>query len=151
MKEFEHLGSLGPGKIAENRRGLLIDFTFPKMICLCGSTKFVNTFNEVNRELTLLGYIVLSVGCHVHSDNELKVTEEEKIQLDELHKRKIDLSDAVLVLNVDNYIGDSTRSEITYATQAKKPVGYLWADSNRPQKSLKETVVELLNKKEEVR
>jgi hypothetical protein len=45
--------------------------------------------------------------------------------LDELHLRKIDLSDEVLVMNVGGYIGDRTRAEIGYAEQHGKPVRYL--------------------------
>lgn len=48
-----------------------------------------------------------------------------KTMLDELHKRKIDLSDEILVLNVGGYIGESTRSEINYAEAHGKPVKYL--------------------------
>lgn len=51
--------------------------------------------------------------------------ESEKIALDELHKRKIDLADEVLVLNVGGYIGDSTKSEVTYAIENGKPVRWL--------------------------
>lgn len=49
----------------------------------------------------------------------------EKVALDELHKRKIDLADEVFVLNVGGYIGESTQSEINYALAHNKPVGYL--------------------------
>jgi hypothetical protein len=45
---------------------------------------------------------------------------------DELHKRKIDLADEVMVLNVGGYIGDSTRSEIEYAVKTGKTVKYLY-------------------------
>ena len=45
--------------------------------------------------------------------------------LDDIHKRKIDLSDEIFVINVDNYIGDSTRSEIEYALAHGKKVRYL--------------------------
>jgi hypothetical protein len=56
---------------------------------------------------------------------QLHCTDEQKIQLDELHKRKIDLADEVLVLNVGGYIGSSTRSEIEYAIAHNKPIRYL--------------------------
>lgn len=46
-------------------------------------------------------------------------------QMDELHLRKIDLADRVIVMNVGGYIGDSTRREIAYATARGKPVSYL--------------------------
>ena len=48
-----------------------------------------------------------------------------KARLDELHLRKIDLADEVMVLNVGGYIGDSTRREIEYANAHGKPVRYL--------------------------
>jgi hypothetical protein len=50
----------------------------------------------------------------------------EKVALDELHKRKIDIADRVLVLNVGGYIGESTRGEIEYAEQIGRPIDYLF-------------------------
>lgn len=97
----------------------------PEIVCLCGSTRFFKTFDEQDFRLTLEGKIVLSIGCNTKSDEGLKLTAEDKIRLDELHKRKIDLCDYVLVLNVDGYIGDSTRSEIVYAEKIGKPIKYL--------------------------
>ncbi len=52
--------------------------------------------------------------------------------LDELHKRKIDLSDEVFVINVDGYVGESTRSEIDYAIEHSKPVFWLEAPDAQP-------------------
>ena len=97
----------------------------PEIVCLCGSTRFYKTFDEQNFRLTLEDKIVLSIGCNTKSDEGLKLTAEDKIRLDELHKRKIDLADRVLVLNVGGYIGESTRSEIDYALSLRKPVDYL--------------------------
>lgn len=97
----------------------------PEIVCLCGSTRFFKTFDEVNFSLTMLGKIVLSVGCNTKSDEGLNLTLEDKRRLDELHKRKIDLCDCIMVLNVGGYIGYSTRSEIEYAKKHKKPVHYL--------------------------
>lgn len=76
------------------------DYKGPKIVCLCGSTRFGAAFAKANLDETLAGNIVLTVGCMTHSDTELKITPEQKLALDELHKRKIDLSDEVLVLNV---------------------------------------------------
>lgn len=45
--------------------------------------------------------------------------------LDDMHKRKIDMSDEIFVINVDGYIGSSTRSEIEYAIKTGKKVNYL--------------------------
>ena len=99
----------------------------PTIVCLCGSTSLPRAFQEANFRETLAGKIVLSVGCSDKSDDELRITEEQKGMLDELHKRKIDLADEVLVLNVCGYIGSSTRSEIAYALEHGKPVRYLEA------------------------
>lgn len=95
-----------------------------KIITLCGSTKFKEYFDKINMELTLLDKIILQPGCYVHRDN-IIITEEQKIKLDKLHKEKIDLSDCIYVINVNNYIGSSTRSEIEYALENRKPVFYL--------------------------
>jgi len=103
--------------------------TKPTIVCLCGSTRFMDAFQSANLTETIAGKIVLSIGCNTKSDSDLialgELTEEDKAALDELHKRKIDLADEVLVLNVDGYIGESTRSEIEYAVQHAKPVRYL--------------------------
>ena len=101
----------------------------PKIVCLCGSTRFFEMFQEVSLQRTLAGEIVLSIGCNLRSDNQIWADPAErdaiKQRLDELHKRKIDLADYVLVLNVDGYIGESTRSEIAYAEGHNIPVKYL--------------------------
>lgn len=91
-----------------------------KVITLCGSTRFKEDFERVNRELTLLGNIVISVGCFGHAGDTF--TEEQKVMLDDIHKRKIDMADAIYVINKDGYIGESTRSEIKYAIAHGKQV-----------------------------
>ena len=95
-----------------------------KIITLCGSTKFKQQFDKVNMELTLLNKIILQPGCYVHTDN-IQITDFQKEQLDKLHKEKIDLSDCIYVINVNKYIGDSTKSEIEYAIKNNKSVFYL--------------------------
>ena len=98
------------------------DKKIPPVVVLCGSTKFKEVFASMNYHLTLQGFIVLSIGCDAKVDDELYITPEQKIHLDELHKRKIDLADIVFILNVGGYIGDSTRSELEYARQEQKVV-----------------------------
>jgi hypothetical protein len=102
----------------------------PKIICLCGSTRFYKQFQKSNYEETMKGNIVLSVGFFPHAQKEMhgecvSYTYEQKDMLDVLHKRKIDLADEILVLNVGGYIGESTRSEIRYAQVHGKLVSYL--------------------------
>lgn len=78
---------------------------------------------RVQKELTLKGYIVISAGCFGHSGDVF--TDEQKIMLDDMHKRKIDMADEIFAINVDGYIGSSTRSEIEYAETHNKKVNYL--------------------------
>lgn len=103
-----------------------------KVITLCGSTKFKDEFMKAQKELTLKGNIVISVGLFGHSgDNEVWENMDEgtltktKIMLDDMHKKKIDMADKIFVINVNGYIGESTRSEIDYAISTGKTVNYL--------------------------
>ena len=61
----------------------------------------------------------------VHHNEYVGCTLEQKIALDELHKRKIDVADEILVLNVGGYVGSSTQGEIEYANRHGKPVRWL--------------------------
>lgn len=103
----------------------------PEVVTLCGSTRFYDEFQEANYRLTMQGKIVLSVGFYPHAKAQHGHGEGvghdsmEKVALDELHKRKIDMSDRVLVLNVGGYIGESTRSEIEHAHRVGVPVDYI--------------------------
>lgn len=94
-----------------------------RVVTLCGSTKFKEDFLKVQAMLTLKGYIVLSVGCFGHSGDQF--TEEQKIMLDDMHKRKIDMADEIFVINKNGYIGKSTVSEIAYARATGKMVTYM--------------------------
>lgn len=109
----------------------LIPSDFPSIVCLCGSTRFMDAFHEAGWRETLAGKIVLSVGIakHVRTPDGGHAAEAlgqgVAEALDELHKRKIDLADEIYVLNVGGYIGESTRGEIDYAVAHGKPVRYL--------------------------
>jgi len=104
-----------------------------KVICLCGSTRFTNEMLILIWELAKEG--ILALGWCVlptnHNANGLEIdhhlAEKEGVAdiLDELHLRKIDLADEILVVNVGGYIGDGTKREIAYAKSQNKPVNYL--------------------------
>jgi hypothetical protein len=98
--------------------------TKPTIVCLCGSTRFGDAFRDAMREETLAGKIVLSVGLLGHQEG-LDMDGPVKVMLDELHKRKIDLADEVLILNCGDYVGKSTASELNYARRAGKRVRFL--------------------------
>lgn len=79
----------------------VIPFNFPQVVTLCGSTKFKEEFIRENFRLTMEGFIVISVGWFSHADGKFYApSPEEKKKLDELHLRKIDLSDMIFVINV---------------------------------------------------
>ncbi|HEY6022112.1 MAG TPA: hypothetical protein VIY48_20260 [Candidatus Paceibacterota bacterium] len=122
-----------PGECVSHH-DLVRDFSViprPRIVCLCGSTRFYNEFQKANYNLTMQGKIVLSVGFYPHAAAEHGHGEgvghdsNEKVMLDELHKRKIDLADEVFVINVGGYIGESTRAEIEYAEWAGRPIKFL--------------------------
>lgn len=103
-----------------------------KVVTLCGSTRFKDEFMEVQKRLTLMGYIVISVGLFGHAgDDEVWDGMKEgscshtKQMLDDMHKRKIDMADEIFVIDVGGYIGESTRSEIEYANNKGLTVNYL--------------------------
>jgi hypothetical protein len=93
------------------------------VVTLCGSTKFKEEYLEVTKWLTLSGNIVISVGLFGQADGD-KLTVQEKVMLDELHKGKIDICDEIFVVNPNDYIGASTKSEIEYAVTNGKKVRY---------------------------
>ncbi|MBD0734279.1 hypothetical protein [Streptomyces sp. CBMA29] len=91
----------------------------PEIVCVCGSTRFVDEMRAANRDLTFAGVIVVAPG----EADEL-ITSEQKTALDALHLRKIDLADRVLVVNPGGYVGESTRREIAYAHATGKPISF---------------------------
>ena len=107
---------------------------FPIIVCLCGSTRFWRTFRQAGLQETLAGRIVLSIGAASGTDEDhfgnLSRGEYDRVKamLDELHLRKIDLADEVLILNVGGYIGESTRRELDYARVKGKVIRF-WEDN----------------------
>lgn len=107
----------------------------PKIICICGSTRFADLhaikrweFEKDGKAICLtINYLPMGyarkMGWSGH--NHFGEQAGNKKILDKLHLRKIDLADEVFVLNVDGYIGESTRKEIEYARKMGKPISYL--------------------------
>ena len=102
------------------------------VITLCGSTRFKDEFLKAQKDLTLKGYIVISIGLFGHSDDsevwenmDEGTLDKTKEMLDDMHKRKIDMADEIFVINVGGYIGESTKSEIEYAKTNNKKINYL--------------------------
>lgn len=95
-----------------------------KVITLCGSTRYKDEFFAALENLTLAGNIVMLPGYFGHQEGAIPISETVKENLDALHKKKIDMSDAIYVINKDGYIGESTKSEITYAIAHGKEILY---------------------------
>ena len=138
-----------PNEIEGTRLGIPVEYQQdtkpkrPEVVCLCGSTKFKDEFEKVNRSMTLRGYIVLSVGMYGHADG-IKLTDDQKAKLDELHLRKIDMADWVFVINKDGYIGQSTSNEINYSVKQGKPVMFLEdPNAKNPEKPFKDWVTDI--------
>ena len=125
-----------PGRpMLDNAEQLIADFVakrradHPEIVCLCGSTRFIEQMAVEAWELEKRGAIVLS--CHLlphwygaAGDHQAEA-EGVAAQLDTLHLRKIDIADRVRVINLGGYIGESTRNEINYAESLGKPITYL--------------------------
>ena len=128
MMDVQHYMHAGRARMANEEMKEKIR---PTIVCLCGSTRFLDAFRKANSEETLAGRIVLSIGCDIRTDTEIfgGLTKEEvtdvKQQLDELHKRKIELADEVLILNVGGYVGESTYNELVHARALSKRIRWL--------------------------
>lgn len=102
----------------------------PEIICLCGSSRFISEIAVIAWGLEKDGNIVL--GLHLLppgyspgvADHQAEA-EGVKEAMDELHLRKIDLADRVLICNVGGYVGNSTRREIAYAREQGVDVVFL--------------------------
>lgn len=113
--------------------------TKPKIICFCGSSRFIEHFGIWMWTAERQGNIALGLhwlppsyldelGKPAEGDHQAEA-EGVAERMDELHKRKIDLADEVFILNVGGYVGDSTKSEIRYALDHFKWVRWLEPDS----------------------
>ncbi len=110
----------------------------PRVVTLCGSSRFPDAFHLANLHLTMQGYIVISLGAFAHADQPMGArfllsdgdeSTDQKRSIDQLHFRKIDLADEVFVVNVGGYVGDSTRREIAYAKAAGKTVRWMFPEA----------------------
>lgn len=102
----------------------------PKIICLCGSTRFTEQMLVMQWELTKQGFIVLSWCAlpewYFKGKDKTHIGDQEGVKeiVDEIHLRKIDLADEVYILNINGYIGESTKKELEYAKKAGKEIRF---------------------------
>jgi hypothetical protein len=106
----------------------------PEIVTLCGSTRFKDAFHAENKRLTLSGIIVISLGVYGHTDMPDYDWNTDVINLkpmlDRLHFHKIDLANRIHVIDVNEYIGESTAREIEYARARGKQITYMSDDDD---------------------
>lgn len=95
-----------------------------KIITVCGSMKFIKEMMEISEKVELQGNVVLMPIYNPLRPNKESFTNKEIIVLDKMHRERIKLSDAILVVNIDGYIGNSTKSEIEFAKSLNKEIIY---------------------------
>ncbi len=110
----------------------------PIVTTICGSTRYAEAQQLAQMHLSMMGRIVIPCGLYGHADHPQGAkhltsdgdeTKPEKQGLDELHYRKIDLSDGIFVVNVAGHVGSSTRREIEYAFTHAKNVEWMFPDA----------------------
>lgn len=94
----------------------------PHIVCVCGSTRFRKEILEAVRDETMKGRIVLAPGVYSHAGD--VITAKDEKMLNDLHLHKIQMSDSVLVVNVNGYIGEGLRREIEFAQLLGKFIVY---------------------------
>lgn len=95
-----------------------------KIITVCGSLRFYKEMMEITEKLELEGNCMLVPIYNPSKSSKDYFTEEEALMLDKMHKERIKLADAILVVNVDGYIGNSTKNEIEFAKSLNKEIMY---------------------------
>lgn len=93
-----------------------------KIITVCGSLRFIKEIMEITEQMDLQGNCMLSIVYPTKDKDDY--SEEEIMMLNKMHKERIRISDAILVVDVNHYIGESTRSEIEFAKSLNKEIMY---------------------------
>ena len=93
---------------------------FMKIVTICGSFKFKDVMLKLSAELEIKNnYVILQPVYGADNEN---YTEDEMETLGKLHMKRIEISDAIYVVNVNGYIGTATEREIEYAKSLNKEI-----------------------------
>lgn len=95
-----------------------------KVITVCGSLRFVKEIMEIAEKMELQGNCMLVPIYNKERTDKDSFTEEEALMLGKMHQEKIKLSDAILVVDVNGYIGNATKKEIEFAKSLNKEIIY---------------------------
>ena len=93
-----------------------------KVVTICGSMRYSKEMQKIAWDLELNNRwaTIQCVYCGLEHEN----TSEDWEALEVCHLKKIDISDAIYVVNINGYIGNHTRQEIEYATKLGKEIIY---------------------------
>lgn len=93
-----------------------------KVVTICGSMKFSKEMIKIAGNLEKdKGWCVIQ--C-VYDINPNLTRQEEIDNIVKAHWKKIDISDAIYVVNINGYIGNATSNEIKYALSKNKEIIY---------------------------
>lgn len=117
------------------------------ILTLCGSARFESVWHEANKQLGLLGHISFSLMTFPSVENGEKTwyTEAEKQSLDLAHLAKIEESDAVVMLNVNGYLGESSLRELEWARIRNKKIYWLYDLDERRRQIIEEPLENLIH------
>lgn len=93
-----------------------------KIYTICGSMKFENQMKEVSGKLEAEQGVCVLAPISYEKKYKDDITELENIFA--CHMKKIEICDAIYVLNVDGYVGESTKSQISHAKKLGKEIIY---------------------------
>ena len=93
-----------------------------KVVTICGSMKFAEEMQQIATELEIKnGWCVIQCVYGVDALNPIQLEIDNIVNA---HWKKIDISDAIYVVNIGGYIGNSTKNEIEYAKKLGKEIIY---------------------------
>lgn len=93
-----------------------------KTVAFIGSMRFADKMKRIARQLEIeKGWCVLQP---VYNEDKQNITIDGLENIIACQHRKIELADAVYIININGYIGEATRNEIAYAKKNNKEVIY---------------------------
>ena len=93
-----------------------------KVVTICGSMKYAKEMITIASDLEKM-YGGCVIQC-VYDVDKNSISQSEMENIVKAHWKKIDISDAIYVVNIGGYIGSATKGEIDYAISHGKDVIY---------------------------
>ncbi|SRR6266851_7583826 len=102
------------------------------ILTLCGSASFEPYWHEANKQLGLAGHICFSLMTFPSVEGEKAwMSPEQKQTLDLAHLAKIEESSGVVMLNIENYLGESSLRELEWARMRGKTIFWTLKESRQ--------------------